>query len=318
MKPGVAPLAVVILTFNEEKNLEACLRSVTGWVEQIVVVDSGSTDRTVSIARALGAEVAVHPFETHARQWRWALESLPIRAPWVLGLDADQRVTPELQASIVRVLGQASPNGPDAFFVNRRQMFRGRWIRHGGYYPKPLLKIFRRGAATIDEHDLVDHHFRVPGTPGALAGDLIEDNRNEARIADWIAKHNRYARLQAEQELRRQPSGSIRARAFGHADERVQWRKALWYRLPLFVRPCAYFFYRYVLRLGFLDGREGFVFHVMQALWYRLLVDINIAEMRGRAGEGEVAREGQPREQSPPAPDSGEATAPAARLGETR
>jgi glycosyltransferase involved in cell wall biosynthesis len=275
------PISVVVLTFNEARNLDACLASVSGWTQEILVVDSGSTDATLAIAQRYGAKVVTHAFESHARQWQWAFATVEIAAPWVLAIDADQRVSDELRTSMTATLGGAAAD-TQGFYIARRQIFRGRWIRHGGYYPKFLLKVFRRGAAKVDERDLVDHHFLVDGLIGTLSGDLIEDNRNEADIFEWVRKHNGYARLQAREELR-QLEGSRegrRGRFFGHHDERVLWLKQVWLRLPLYVRPCLYFFYRYVLRLGVLDGKQGFIFHFMQALWYRLLVDINRDELR--------------------------------------
>jgi glycosyltransferase involved in cell wall biosynthesis len=279
------PVAVIVLTFNEERNLERCLASVAAWAAQLFVVDSGSTDGTLEIARRHNASVAAHPFESHALQWRWALQNLPLAADWVLGLDADQEVSPELAASIAATIAAPGADLAGAF-VCRRQIFQGRWIRHGGYYPKYLLKLFRRDRAIVDAADLVDHHFRVTGPTTRLHGDLIEDNRNEQAIADWVAKHNRYARLQAMQELREAaagPAGRGPAAVWGSPDDRVRWFKRQWARLPLFVRPWLYFGYRYVLRLGFLDGRPGFVFHFMQALWYRTLVDANRVELERAA-----------------------------------
>jgi hypothetical protein len=235
----------------------------------------------VSIAKAFGAEVVTHPFESHTRQWQWALATLAIRSKWVLAIDADQRLTPELGASMAAALSASSDatTGPAGFFLNRRQVFRGRWIRHGGYYPKYLLKLFRRDAVRLDENDLVDHHFYVTGATANLEGDLIEDNQNENQIAVWIAKHNRYAALQARDEQGRVVRASLRA-AFGSPDDRTRLRKRVWHGFPLYIRPFGYFFYRYILRLGFLDGKEGFIFHFMQAFWYRLLVDINRDELR--------------------------------------
>ena len=295
--PRVA-LSVVVLTLNEERNLEACLSGVAEWAGEIFVVDSGSTDRTLEIAARFGGQVVTHAFETHARQWQWALDTLPIRHSWVLGIDADQRVTPDLRDEIRRLV----ESGSDAAgaYVPRRQIFRGTWIRYGGYYPVHLLKLFRRDSVRLDPDDLVDHHFRVTGRVVTLAGDLIEDNRNEAQIAVWTAKHNRYAVLQARRE--RQPSPHVPLSAvFRGSDERVLWLKQLWGRFPLFVRPVFYVFYRYVIRLGFLDGKQGFVFHVLQAFWYRLLVDINIDELRSQesAGRGE-----QPASNTPNTPES--------------
>jgi glycosyltransferase involved in cell wall biosynthesis len=292
------PVTVVVLTWNEERNLEACLASVTPFARQVFCVDSGSTDRTVDIARRHGATVVSHAFETHASQWAWALGHLSIGTDWVLGLDADQRVTPELAVELADLLSLPSHDGARGYFIKRRQVFRGRWIRHGGYYPKYLLKLFRRDAVRVDLSDLVDHHFDVAGPTGRLRSDLVEDNRNEAEIEVWTAKHNRYAVLQARQELADACAVRVGVRSlWGSPDDRTRWLKQTWRGLPLFVRPSLYVVYRYVLRLGFLDGKEGFLFHVLQAFWYRLLVDANIDELRakgvtiGVSGEQGVARQ---------------------------
>jgi glycosyltransferase involved in cell wall biosynthesis len=300
-----AGLCVVVLTFNEELNLEACLSSVSGWVRDLVVVDSGSTDDTLAIARRHGARVLNNPFENHSKQWAWALQHGGLQSGWVLGLDADQRVTPELRSCIEGLLrdDEEHPGRVRGAYVRRRQVFRGRWIRHGGYYPKYLLKLFRLDSVRLDPGELVDHHFHVDGLVIRLEADLVEENRNEDSIDAWLAKHIRYARLQAQEEL--QPmAGAGPARLSGSPDERTRWLKGLWRRLPLFVRPWLYFFYRYVIRLGFLDGREGFVFHFMQALWYRVLVDVRLSELAivgGSAGNGDSERT----EGVGPASDSG-------------
>lgn len=280
------PVTVMVLTYDEERNLAACLGSVSGWVSDVFIVDSGSHDRTVAIGEAYGAKVVTHPFESHVRQWSWALENLPLTTEWVLALDADQRVTPELREDISRtVMAQIGDSGDVAgCFVRRKQIFRGRWIKHGGYYPKYLLKLFRRDHVWLDERELVDHHFYVRGSVARLRHDLIEDNGNEADISVWLAKHIRYAELQAEEEWRRRvtvgPEGTVKASLIGAPDERILWLKQRWYGMPLYIRPFFYFFYRYVIRFGFLDGKEGFIFHFLQGFWYRLLVDIKLDERR--------------------------------------
>lgn len=289
MRSGQTPVSVVVLTFNEERNLAACLDSVRTWAAQVFVVDSGSTDATVALARGRGAEVVTHPFETHANQWQWALATLPFQTDWVLGLDADQRVTPSLAEQIATLLQTGTAAA--GVFVRRRQIFRGKWIRFGGYYPKYLLKLFRRSKVAVDVGDLVDHHFSVAGETVSLVGDLIEDNQNEAEIEVWTAKHNRYAVLQARQELAAASERVGFSALFGNPDARVRLMKQLWSSFPLFVRPCLYVFYRYVLRLGFLDGKQGFVFHVLQGFWYRLLVDINVDQQREqRSAMADAAR----------------------------
>ncbi|HMH50416.1 MAG TPA: glycosyltransferase family 2 protein [Candidatus Acidoferrum sp.] len=283
---GRAPIAAIVLTYNEEPNIGVCLESLAEWVGDLFVVDSRSTDATQSIAARYEAQVVEHTFESHSRQWSWALEHLPIRHEWVLGLDADQRVTPELKAEILDLFGGggARLDGIEGLYVNRRQIFRGRWIRHGGYYPKYLLKLFRAGRVRIDERDLIDHHFYVTGSTRTLKHDLIEDNAREADIAFWLGKHIRYAALQARVEALRDGWGPVTPALRGNPDQRTARLKQAWEKLPLYVRPALYFSYRYFVRLGFLDGKQGFVFHFLQAFWYRVLVDIYLDELRrGRA-----------------------------------
>ena len=216
-------------TYNEEQNLEPCLQSLDGWIGEILVVDSGSTDATVDIAKRYGARVVTHPFETHARQWQWALPELPCAHDWVLGLDADQRVTPELRDELGMLFAreEARLEGVHGFYAKRRQVFRGRWIRHGGYYPKYLLKLARRSEVEIDVGDLVDHHFVVRGPVARLRHDVVEENRKEDDIGFWIEKHNRYASLLAREELnaeRNSPPAAVPWSTMGDPDGRVRLR----------------------------------------------------------------------------------------------
>ncbi len=162
-------ISAVILTLNEELNLPACLESLRGWCGQMVVVDAGSSDGTWRVARQHGAEIVRHPFETHAQQWNWALKTVPLRGDWVLALDADQRVTPELRDEILKSV-PAAPMEIAGYYLPRKQIFRGKWIRHGGYWPKHLLKLFRRGAGWCDERELLDLRIYVRGeTPRPAA-----------------------------------------------------------------------------------------------------------------------------------------------------
>lgn len=274
-------LTAIVLTFNEEANLGRCLAGLAGWVPRIVVVDSGSTDGTQVIARARGAEVVVHRFETYARQWMWALDTLDIDGEWVLGLDADQTVTETLRDDIVARLADGAP-GMDGFYILRRYVFRGRMLRHGGQYPKYLLKLFRRKAVVVDTGELLDHHFYVRGGTARLSGELVEENRKEGDLAFWIAKQARHAALRAQEELawREGRTWPLRPALFGTPDQRVLWLRRVWLRCPLYVRPFALFLYRYVLQRGFLDGPQGLVFHLGMGLWFPLLVDFAIGEAR--------------------------------------
>lgn len=280
------PLTAIVLTFNEEQNLDACLASLATWVGELFVLDSGSRDGTLDIAKHYGARIFEHPFETHARQWMWALQNLPATHEWILGLDADQRITAQLRDELAALFmseaNLCAPGSVDGFFIKRRQVWRGQWIKHGTYYPKYLMKLFRKTRVHMDERDLMDHHFYVPGETRKLQYDLIEENVKENALDFWIDKHNRYARLLAHEELlkrQRLSDSPIRARPFGNPDERTLWLKQRWYSLPLYWRPFLYFFYRYILRLGFLDGKQGFLFHFLQAFWFRLLVDAQLDDL---------------------------------------
>ena len=278
------PVSAVVLTRDEELNLGACLESMQALLDEVYVVDSGSTDRTLEIARAHGAIVVEHEFTGHSAQWQWALSNLPLKHEWVLGLDADQRLTPELADELrAQFADTSSLESYAAFYVTRRNVFRGKWIRWGGYYPKRFIKLFRRSQLVHEEADLLDHHFRVTGKVGTLKHDLIEENLKEDSIDFWIQKHLRYADLLAQEEARRRNGRSpatVKPAAFGNPDERAEWQNKTWAILPRFVRAPAYFLWRYFFRLGFLDGKQGFAFHFLHAFWFRLITDLKIDEQR--------------------------------------
>jgi len=270
------PISVIILTYNEEKNISSTLEAVHSWVDEIFIVDSFSKDRTIEIAGCYGATVVQHAFETHSRQWGFALNHLPIRNHWILGLDADQQIMPELAMEIQELFNQQEPAFA-GYYVKRRMFFLGKWIRHGGYYPLYLLKLFRKDAVFIDEGELMDHHFYVRGKTARLNHDLIEANQNET-LEFWLSKHIRYAKLQAQEQLEQTRKSTAHANLVGNQDERRQFLKNGWEKMPLFLRPFIYFFYRYFFQLGFLDGRTGLIFHLLQAFWYRFVVDAKIYE----------------------------------------
>ena len=284
-----APVAAVVLTFNEEQNLPACLASLAGWVDELFVVDSGSTDRTVEIARAAGAIVVEHAFAHYGAQRNWAMDHLAITAPWTLHVDADERITPELRESITVALG-ANP-GVAGFLVSRRTIFMGRWIRHGGHYPAWHLRLMRTGLARCEDRLYDQHFYLVAGAVQKLQGDLIDTLT--PNVATFTARHLRWAALEAaEHDAPPGASGRIRGRLVtDNAIEQRRWLRDWYARLPLFVRPAAYFVYRYVVRLGFLDGRAGLVFHVLQGFWFRFLVDALILERRLRPREGLESKE---------------------------
>ena len=277
-------LSVIILTYNEEVNLPACLESLKGLDCEIFVVDSGSTDRTVEIARSYGAHVVEHPFEHYAAQRNWAQQNLPIRSEWVLHLDADERLTPELAAEIQQVLQRPS-NEVDGFMLRKRTVFMGRWIRHGGHYPSYHLRLFRVGKGYCEDR-LYDQHFVVDGRVERLRHDYVDVITSDLRT--WTLRHLRWAELEIREITRMVRDGPrVEADPFGNPIERRRWlRERVYQRMPLFVRAFLYFLYRYFVRLGLLDGKEGLIFHFLQGCWYRFLVDAMLFE----AQKGNVVR----------------------------
>jgi len=271
-------LAVIILTYNEETNLHQALASVAGWSDETFVLDSLSTDDTVNVARAYGCTVATNQFENYAKQRNYALDHLPITSEWVLFLDADEWL-PEPLKNEISVLIATSP-AENGFYVNRRLIWMGRWIRRG-YYPSWILRLFRLGKGRCEDR-AVNEHMVVDGATGRLHNDFMHEDRKS--VTDWIAKHNGYATREAMELLR--PGGvpgyqEIEARLFGSQAERKRWlRQKIWNRMPPLIRPFVYFFYRYMLAGGFLDGTSAFMYHFLQGLWFPMLVDIKYLELK--------------------------------------
>ena len=269
-------LAVIILTYNEEANLPSCLESLKRIEGHSFVVDSGSTDRTVKIAKAAGATAVEHPFENYGAQRNWALQNLPIAAEWVLHLDADERLTPELVCEINEVL-RNPPVDIDGFLLRRRTVFMGKWIRHGGHYPSHHLRLFRKAKGCCEDR-LYHQHFIVNGKVGRLKHDFIDVTMSD--VNEWSMRHIRWAEFEALAIMNRVPQARlVRASWCGSPIERRRWlREGVYHRFPLFLRAFLYWFYRYFLRLGFLDGKEGLIFHFLQGCWAQFLVDVKIYE----------------------------------------
>ena len=275
----------IILSFNEETHLPRLLASIKDLGAKIYVLDSGSTDRTLDICREYNTEVAYHKFENHPKQWHVALTTFNIQTPWTIGLDSDQIVTPELFEQLKNFRDQDF-EGINGIYFNRKNFFKGKWLRFGGYYPKYLLKMFRTGVGYSDLNENMDHRFIVPGKNIVWKkGHILEENLKENEISFWIAKHNRYSDLVAHEEIERMNAlrkQTIQPKFFGTPDQRIAWLKSLWWKMPLGLRPFLYFTYRMTFQLGILDGTTGVLFHFLQGFWFRLIVDVKIKELRRR------------------------------------
>ncbi len=279
---GKASVTTIILTFNEAVHIERCISRIAPLAERIIVVDSFSTDRTVEIAKRLGAEVIQRPFKHQADQFQWALDACAIRTAWVLRLDADEYFEDPAIAEIRQRLPTLPPEVTGIDF-KRKFYFMGRWIRHGGYYPTVLTRLWRTGVGSIEQRWMDEHVVLSRGHSLLLCrGDLVDENLGG--VGAWMDKHNRYATRQMVDFINREyhlfPVDERLERGHSRARYKRFLRNRIFGRAPLFARSVLYFLYRYLVRLGFLDGREGFVFHTLHALCFFILIDAKIFEAR--------------------------------------
>jgi glycosyltransferase involved in cell wall biosynthesis len=270
MKPSV-----VILAFNSVETLGTTLAQAQQISDDLHVVDSFSTDETVALSLQHGAQVVQHAFESYGTQRNWAIEHLPLRYPWQLHLDADERLTPELITS----LQQLPENSPESgFLIGRLVQFLGRQLRHGGMSPTWHLRLFRSGTGRCEERKYDQHFYLTQGATGQLQGYMIDEIRMS--LSEWTARHNRWSDAEVMEQTQGIGAVRIQPRFWGSPVERKRFLRGLYDGAPLFVRPYALFFYRYFLRLGFLDGREGFIFWTLQTFWFRFLIDAKVFEQR--------------------------------------
>ena len=275
-------IAVVILTYNESIHLPRALEHIRGFAREIFVVDSFSTDDTVELARAGGAQVLQHAFQYQAQQFDWALQNAPITSDWVMRLDADEIIEADLAEEIRSRLPNLPPD-ITGIYLNRKTIFQGKFIRFGGRYPLTLLRIWRRGKARIEDRWMDEHIYLTEGRAITFHGGFADYSLFD--LTAFTAKHNSYASREAldlinsrlhlfdEQVALTSKSTATQAKTKRFLKEN------LYNRIPFEISAFLYFVYRYVFQLGFLDGRRGLVYHVLQAFWYRFLVGAKLREL---------------------------------------
>jgi glycosyltransferase involved in cell wall biosynthesis len=258
-------VSILILTKNEESNIAGCLQALRGF-DDIVVLDSLSSDRTQVIAREMGANVVERPFDNWAAHQNWAMENIRFRNPWVFYLDADERMTAELRSEIEAIA--ADPSRPEvAWFCGRRNFFMGKWIRHA-MPPGMIMRFFRPERIRFER--LVNPVPRMDGPAGHLKHMFDHYNFSKG-LTEWIDKHNRYSLFEAMEGMKTLERGLGWTGLF--SSDRFQRRQALKefsFRLPL--RPWLKFFWMFVLRRGFLDGRAGYTYCRLQAMYEYMIV----------------------------------------------
>jgi glycosyltransferase involved in cell wall biosynthesis len=262
---NIHPVSILVPTHNEELNLEDCLRSVTSLSDDIWVVDSFSTDHSCEIAEEFGAKVVQHAYEGPAQQKNWALENINFSSEWVLIVDADERVSPELADEIKEIVS-AGGNGYDGYYVNRRFMFYGKWIKHCGWYPSWNLRLFRHRLGRYEDREIHEHVI-LDGRVRYCKHDLIHEDLRDMTF--WIEKHNRYSTHEAREInrlLHREKTTGVKVSFWNGGVERKRFIKEhIWPYVP--GKAFVFFCYLYFFRLGFLDGRHGLHFCIMQGVF---------------------------------------------------
>ena len=279
-------ISVIILTYNEDIHIRRCLENVKQFASKVYVVDCFSIDRTAQIAKELGAEVIEHEWPgNQAEQFNWALDNLPITTEWILRLDADEYLLPGLIEELLEKL-PVIPESVSALSLSRARAFCGKILHHGIVNNIRIIRIFRKGKARYEKR-LMDEHLSVlSGETIDMKNQFVDDNRMP--IGLFIDKHNGYATreaallLDAEYHLTNMDS---LPQDYGREVEKKRTQKARYARMPLFWRAFGYFVYRYIIKLGFLDGKEGFLWDFLQGWWYRTLVDAKVYEIKKACGD---------------------------------
>lgn len=266
----MADITAIILTRNEEKYIAECIKSITGVVKRIVVVDSYSDDKTIDIAKSLGAEVYQHEFSTHAKQYQYAVEISNVDTIWTLKIDADERLTDESAAELEELCNINENTNINGIVLRFYNVFMGKVLKHGGVYPWRKLSVYKTGKGTIEDRNMDEHIILHEGTTIKATKD--SEHQSFKNLDFFINKFNWYSTREAmdyfEQKKVSKETASFKTRI----------KMNVYYKLPMGLRAWLFYVYRYYFRLGFLDGKEGKIYAFLHAYWYRFLVDAKILE----------------------------------------
>ena len=278
---SLCDVTVVILTYNEGQHIARAIASVRSFAREIVVVDSFSTDDTIDISKAAGVRILQNKFVNQSKQFQWGLENAGIVTEWVLRLDADEIIEPDLAAVITARLPTLPADVAGVNF-NRKHIFLGRWVKHGGRYPLILLRLWRTRQGRIEYRWMDEHVVVWGGRTVTFEGGFSDCNMND--LTFFTDKHNKYATREAIDVLARKydllPIDD--ALSSGSASRQARFKRVfkerIYNRLPLWGGPLLYFLYRAIVLGGIFDGSPGMIYHVLQGFWYRYLVNAKIYE----------------------------------------
>jgi len=274
------PVSVLIPCKDEELNIKYAIEGAIDWADDVVVLDSGSTDRTLEIARRYPVRLVEHPWEGFAKQWNWALRNIDFKHEWLLMLAADEYAHENLPHAIERAIQQSQYAG---FFIRMRYIFLGKWIKHVAGYPQWTLRLFKHRLTHYEEREVHEHPI-VDGKVGYLAADIWHHDRKPLWF--FLDRHNRYSDLEAKERFNawygKSGKRQLKGRLFGTKAERIRFiKERIWRLLPPPLRWATIFLWKYFVRLGFLDGVPGLYFCLHHAI-QEFYIDTKLHELRLR------------------------------------
>jgi glycosyltransferase involved in cell wall biosynthesis len=284
-------ISVIVPVQNEIIHIERCVNNALKLTKNVFVVDSSSTDGTAEKARSLGAQVYNYEWDStsnFSKKLNWAFEYLPIETDWIIRLDADEYFLDQTLERLPLELEKIDST-INAVTLNRRLYFQGRWMKHGAQYPRPVVRVTRSGKATYQSRWLDEGVIVVDNAIANLQLDIADDSL--IGISKWISKHNKYATQEVIEILHQEMNifnRSDETEFIGSDSKKAQTEKKMYNRMPLFWRAFFYFNYRYLLKFGFLDGYQGFLWNFFQAFWYRMLIDVKLFEIRKQFGSDKI------------------------------
>ena len=268
------PISVIIPTKDEERNIADCIKSVS-WCGEIIVYDSISSDHTIEIAQRLGANIVQRSFDNFATHKNWALDNIPFKHEWILLIDADERVTSELRKEINIA---REKNNFEVYYIPRKNLFRGKWIRHGGWFPDYQLRFFRRGSARYEER-IVHEHMVIEGQAGYLQQPLI--HHDFKGLERYFERHNTYSSMEAVEAFNILNKTKNSVQIDKGLQKARSWRRRGLKEFAYRFLPCralVKFLWMYVFKCGFLDGRMGFRYCLLHA-FYEYQVSLKLEEL---------------------------------------
>ena len=271
-------ITCIVLTKNEELNIRNCLESIKDLAERIVIVDSGSTDNTLNIASEYGCDIYKHDFKSYAHQQNWAIDNVSISTKWVYRIDADEVVTADLKKEILEQTEKHSDDDVNGFVMSFKIFFLGKLLKHAGNYPFLNLVIWKNGKGRFSERFMGEHAILSEGKSIILKNYC--EHHDCKSIDTWISKHNWYATREVIDFYERNGLNETSTNLYKNAKKTQKARDGFYYKLPMFFRAWLYYIYRYVIKLGFLDGKAGKAYCWLQAYWYRFLVDTKLLECK--------------------------------------